>query len=323
MVNVSIVVPIFNVENFIEKCAKSLFEQTYQNIEYIFVDDCSPDNSVNILKKILEEYPIRRKQTKIITHEITKGSSTARNSGLRVATGKYIFYCDSDDWVEKNAIEEMYNTIVKENADILWCDFYFSHLNKDVLSKQNFVEYNERCVKALMTEKIHGSIWNKMYKKSLFVENNITFPDYDMCEDLITNIKLFHFAKKISYLPKSFYHYVIYNCNSMSTINNEKKLNDIINNVNNLIYYFKQKQIKVYDVEFNILKLISKHSLLLSINKNDFRKWKNIYPEANKYIMKFTAKPLHIRLLGFIISNNLWVLTDLWIFLKKTKHYFK
>jgi len=225
--------------------------------------------------------------------------------------------------MEKNTIEEMYKAIIKNNADILWCDFYFSYPNRDVLSKQNIVEDNEKYVKALMTEKIHGSIWSKVYKKSLFVENNITFPDHDMCEDLVTNIKLFHFAKKISYLPKSFYHYVMYNCSSMSATNNDKKLNDVINNVNSIVDFFKQKQINTYDKELNILKLVSKQSLLFSLNKNDFRKWKTIYPEANKYIMKFTAMPLHIRLLGFTISKNLWILTDLWILLKKTKYYFK
>jgi len=322
---ISIIVPVFKVENFIERCARSLFEQTYKNIEYIFVDDCSPDNSINILTNILEEYPHRKKQTQIIKHEVNKGSSTSRNSGLKVVTGEYIYFCDSDDWVEKNAIEEIYIAIKKENADILWCDFYFSYLNKEIIYNQNCKGNNYDYVKNLMTEKVHGALWNKMYKKSVFLENNILFPDnYDMCEDLVTNIKLFHFAEKITYLPKCFYHYCLHNDKSMSTSSsNQKKINDTTTNINKTIAFFKEKNITKYNKEFNILKLISKQILLYTLDKNDFRKWRDIFPESNKYILNFSSLPLHLRLLGFAISKKLWILTDLWIFLKKIKHKFK
>jgi len=323
---ISIIVPVFKVEDFIEKCARSLFEQTYKNIEYIFVDDCSPDNSINILTNILEEYPHRKKQTQIITHEVNKGLPTARNSGLKLATGEYIFHCDSDDWIETNAIEEMYNTIVKENADILWCDYYDSFYDKEILCKQNNIENNHDYVKKIMTRKVQGIVWNKLYKKSIFFENNIWFPDnYNMFEDLITNIKLFHFAKKIVYLPKSFYHYCKYNQNAISLgwDTNKVRNEEVSINLTNVICFLERKNITIYDKEINILKLASKERLLHSLDKTDFRKWRNIFPESNKYIFKYSTKPLHFNLLGFAISKKLWILTDLWIFLKKIKHKLK
>ena len=96
MHKISIIVPIYNVEQYIERCARSLFEQTYDDIEYVFVDDCSPDNSLNILYEVLNDYPHRISNVKIIRHIENKGLTAARNSGLEVATGDYIAHCDSD-----------------------------------------------------------------------------------------------------------------------------------------------------------------------------------------------------------------------------------
>jgi len=320
--HVSIIVPVYNVEKFIEKCARSLFEQTYLDIEYIFVDDCSFDKSINILEAILEEYPNRKEQTRIIRHEENKGLPSARNSGLKLATGEYIFHCDSDDYLDINAIKLLLEDAEKNNADIVWCDFYKTYQNKEIISKQNISEDKEECIKSLMTEKMHGGVWNKMYKKNLFTDYTINFPDgYSMWEDLCTNIKLFHFAKKVSYLPKSFYHYRQNNDNSMSLNLNEKKFNEILYNTDDIVNFFKEKQINKYDEEINILKLASKQTLLFTLKKSNFKKWRAIYPESNEYILKFTSLPLHLRLLGFIITKKLWILADLWIFLKKIKNF--
>ena len=104
---VSIITPIFKVRNFIERCVCSLFEQTLQDVEYIFVDDASPDDSIEILKSCIERYPERKAQVTILTHEQNKGLPAARNTGLAVATGEYVFHCDSDDFVETDMLEEM------------------------------------------------------------------------------------------------------------------------------------------------------------------------------------------------------------------------
>ena len=107
MIKVSILVPIYNVETYIHQCAVSLFEQTYNNIEYIFVDDASPDNSITILKDLIKRYPKREKDVRIITHEKNRGLAVARNTAISNATGDYIFIVDSDDYMEKQTIEWM------------------------------------------------------------------------------------------------------------------------------------------------------------------------------------------------------------------------
>ena len=121
---VSVCVPIYGVEKYIEQCVRSLMEQTMTDgIEFIFVNDCTKDKSMSILNQVLEEYPHRIDQVKIIEHEVNKGLPSARNTALNEAKGEYIVHCDSDDWVEPTMYESMYNKAKISNADIIGCGF--------------------------------------------------------------------------------------------------------------------------------------------------------------------------------------------------------
>ena len=117
---VSIIIPIFKVRNFIERCVCSLFEQTLKDVEYIFVDDASPDDSIDILKSCIDRYQERKNQVTILTHEQNQGLPAARNTGLAVATGEYVFHCDSDDFVEKDMLEVMYKAAKEKHADMVY-----------------------------------------------------------------------------------------------------------------------------------------------------------------------------------------------------------
>ena len=111
---VSVCSPVYGVEKYIERCARSLFDQTMKNdIEFIFVDDCTPDRSIEVLEAILSEYPERRSQVKIVRHSHNKGLTGARNTALKEASGEYIIHCDSDDWVDLEAYKTVLETIKK------------------------------------------------------------------------------------------------------------------------------------------------------------------------------------------------------------------
>ena len=111
---VSVVIPVYNVEKYIERCARSLFEQTLDSIEYIFVDDCSPDNSIAVMENVLAEYPHRKEQIKIIRHEVNQGPYAARRHALQAATGDYVISCDADDWVDYDLYEKMEKDVLAE-----------------------------------------------------------------------------------------------------------------------------------------------------------------------------------------------------------------
>ena len=116
---VSIVIPVYNVELYIEQCAKSLFEQTYQNLEFLFIDDASKDNSIQIVQNLIKDYPNRQSQLKIITHSINQGVGTTKKDGILSANGEFILEIDSDDYIETNTVELLIEKAIIEQADIV------------------------------------------------------------------------------------------------------------------------------------------------------------------------------------------------------------
>ena len=116
---VSILVPIYNVDKYIERCMRSIFEQTYRDIEYIFVDDCATDNSIEILQNVIQEYPDRKEHIRIISHEKNRGLAAARNTSVNNCQTDFLMHVDSDDYLEKNAVELLVNKQKETNADIV------------------------------------------------------------------------------------------------------------------------------------------------------------------------------------------------------------
>ena len=133
MPKVSVIIPIYGVEKYIERCARSLFEQTLDDIEFIFIDDCSPDKSVEILKTILDEYKqiinTRKWAISIEKMPINSGLPAVRKYGVKMANGEYIVHCDSDDWIDSRMLNKMYQKGKEYNADIVVCDYFKSDGN--------------------------------------------------------------------------------------------------------------------------------------------------------------------------------------------------
>jgi len=212
---VSIIVPIYGVEKYIERCARSIFEQIYENLEIIFVNDCTPDNSIEILNNVIEEYPNRKSQTQIINHDQNKGLAGARLTGLKASTGYYIQNIDSDDYLDKNMIDEMVIIAEKENADITICDFMNIYPNQTKHLHVNPSLNPHILLQQVLTGEVHSSVCNKLIKHSLYFDNNI-FPieGLNMREDLSVMFRLLYFAEKIAYISKPFYNYILTNTTS-------------------------------------------------------------------------------------------------------------
>jgi len=319
--NVSIITPIYNVENYIERCARSLFEQTMdEGVEFIFVNDCTPDRSVQVLEEVASEYPNRLKQIRFIHHSQNGGAAKARNSGLAVAQGVYIFYADGDDWAEKDMLKEMYEAAKKNDADIVRCDFFYTYKTVEKIVKQSKGTDSIECVKLLLSEKLHGALWTKLVKRSLYRDYNIGFSDGNW-QDLRTSVQLFYYAKKIIYIPKAYYHYVQYNPNSVSGKRLATRIDEMIIQTDGIIEFLKDNNVYL-DKYIHYLKLACKQNLLFTCKINSFRKWLQIYPESNPYIWSYPSLPLHLRIVGGFTALRLWPLINLWILLKRifSKH---
>jgi glycosyltransferase involved in cell wall biosynthesis len=283
---VSVIVPIYKVENFVERCARSLFEQTLENVEYIFVDDASPDRSMERLRRVMAQYACKDLAIKIITHEQNKGLPSARNSGLTVAAGEYVFHCDSDDWMERDALEKMYRAAQNKQADIVWCDWFLSFRNNERYMQQKGEETPLACVRAMLSGSMKYNVWNKLVKRSLYVEHAIRFPDgFGMGEDM-TMIKLFAFAQKVVYVPTALYHYVQSNTSAFTKNASELHLSQVLHNATDTIEFIHSRYGGELEMEIQFFKLNIKLPFLISKETKSYRRWLELYPEANAYIGK-------------------------------------
>ncbi len=203
---ISIIVPFYNVEKYASKCIKSVINQTYKNIEIILIDDGSPDNC----GKICDEYAKKDKRIKVI-HKKNGGLSDARNTGLKIAKGKYIGFVDSDDYIANDMYEYLYKLIKDNNADISMCSVHEFFENDTIEIKESneeeIVYSKEDAIKELLLDKkIRSHSWNKLYKKELF--SNIEYPFGKKMEDIAVTYKLFLKSNKIVYGNQIKYFYL-------------------------------------------------------------------------------------------------------------------
>ena len=292
---VSIIVPVYNVEKYIEKCAISLLEQSYSNIEYIFIDDASSDNSLNILKSIVEKYPQR--QTTILENRHNLGSSATRNMAIDKATGEYITFCDSDDWVELNAIEEMLTEMIEQDADIVVTPFYTNTFQKEKILHFNVSDIAD--LNNIPLNFLHFSLCNKLIKTSL-IKDNKSVPQIDCWEDLSVISRIYAMSPKVILLNKPFYHYRKYEYHSLTSNSHEQQLNDRLKYAEFLEKWFTEHNLHIKYAQFlNHLKFTAKIKMLRT-SPRQFRRWKCTYPESNNHIMSYTDIPLHYRLAFYI-----------------------
>lgn len=279
---VSVLVPVYNVSKFIEQCLRTLFGQTYDNIQYIFVNDCTPDQSIEIIQKVLNEYPQRKEHVKIINHDKNRGLAAARNTGIENAEGEYILHVDSDDYIELDMVEIMFKKAKEEDADIVVCDFNIKWKKTHKIAHQHFFCKNQYLQDILNTKAMPGVV-NKLIKRSLYLENGIfPFEGINLGEDYVTTPKLISKARHISKVNKPLYHYIQYNEGSYTAIMNQKAIDDLWFVLNELYNYFKSTN------EFSTLKkdllkgqLIKKLDVVCKVNSQKRREIFDSFSEAN------------------------------------------
>ena len=225
MKKISVIVPVYNVEKYLDKCLKSLVNQTLKEIEIIVVNDGTKDNSQKIIDKYVKKYP------KLVKSYIKKngGLSSARNYGLKYAKGKYISFIDSDDWVRKDMFEKMYEKADKEDLDIVVCDSINVYEdNKESYRKSNF-NYSDNSVKNYLLAPPMAC--TRIYKKYIF--DNVMFEEGIFYEDLNLTPGLVNITKKIGFVEEGFYYYLQRSGSIMNQKGFNNKLLDIFKVLNN------------------------------------------------------------------------------------------
>lgn len=302
---VSILVPVYGVEKYIERCARSLFEQSYYNIEYIFVNDCTKDKSIEILTDVLDEYPHRKAQVKIIHHKRNRGLSAARNTAVANMTGDYLWHIDSDDYVAVDAVEELVREIEKTNANVVIFGYKSVYANKTI---SNTIEpYNNinTYIKLLLLNSIAASMWNKFYRTSFYKEIGIMSIDgIGQGEDYAVVPRILYNTSKITWFNKSLYFYNLVNQSSYSnnislaSIKSLKKADDV------LYDFFKLDE--SYKDVVDVLHLRSMLFLIKTSKKDVYAEIINTYNGYNNT----KSLSLSDKIIFFLAKNGLWSICE-------------
>jgi len=258
---VSILVLIYNVGDYIAQCARSIFEQTLENIEIIFLDDAATDDSVRIIEKTLEGYPNRMPQVRILHHSENKGTAISRKDCLDAAQGEFILFIDGDDYIEPKMAESMYHRAMETDADIVSCNFYKnypkSQIVKDLAPHGEGVD-GETLRDDAMNRRIPIFLWCRLIRRSLFLENEILWPVSSMAEDMVITTQASYFAHKLAHVAEPFYHYRINPHSYAHSEEEEKRLQRIES-------YKKNNEVVIEFIRRNGLE--DSHENLLFMNK--------------------------------------------------------
>lgn len=313
----SIIIPVYKAENYIEKCARSLFEQSLDDIEYIFIDDNSPDHSIEVLNSVIKDYPARQQSIKIIKMEKNSGQALVRKCGIFEAKGEFLAHCDSDDWVDKEMYKRLYEKAKTENLDMVWCDYYDSDgLVAIPVSQKCPTEQRsliESCLAGNKTN-ISAYLWNRIYRRELH-DKTFKYPSGDMTEDFAIVVQLIMRCSSIGYIEYPlYYHYANRFSITHSTSPQKvlKKHKDMILNTNLILSEIsKYYNLSEFKYAIDSKKLSCKEILYPLLNNHLYRKlYRSTYSEINERIIFNPMIRWNSKLRSFCITYHLY-----WIYL--------
>lgn len=290
--NISVIIPIYNVEKFVERCILSIINQTYtKEVECIIVNDCTPDSSMKIVERLVADYK-GQIWFKLLNHERNKGIAAVRNTGLNAASGDYIIYIDSDDYCEQDMLEKMYTKAVEEDADVIVADFWDTYPDKEIYVAQQMPSINESYAKLLLQGKIVVAVWNKMVRRRLLIENDLSFIEgIDMGEDVLLTHRLFSLIPKVVHVPEAFVHYVKYNSKSYNGNISKKSLYDTFFWIKYLTDFYTKAGIyaELYE-ELCKIRIKSRLFLMEHSRGKLQREWNSLYSDIGlKDIVKYSS----------------------------------
>ena len=309
MEKVSLLVPVYGVEPFIKRCIESLFEQTYENLEYIFVDDCTLDRSIDVIRQTLVFYPQREKQVKIIRHDKNRGLAAARNTAVKHATGAYLMHVDSDDFLERDAVEQMLVKAIERSADIVICDSYLVYETERRCHFLSIPENKQDYIKNLLYKSVPPSIWGKLFSSAFYKASGVlSVEGLNHGEDYATLPRLIYYARIIVKIDVPLYNYVQYNSAAYTKNITEKSIRSMVWAEEILSDFFHDVAGTVYEKDLEIAKFRTKLALFKMGNRKIYESVNSLYPELNRIAVKY-ASPTD-RLLLFLARHRWYRLLE-------------
>lgn len=306
-IKVSVIVPMYNVAHILDKAVETLFAQTLKGVEYIFIDDCSNDNTLQLLNTRL---PVKEGiVVKVLHHECNRGVAAARNTGLDSASGEYVYYVDADDYIEPYTLEQFYNNAVESGADIVGCEWFLTfEKNERHMKQADITTGNELFVKMA-----HGvmrwNLWLFLVKRSLYETKGFRFIEgMNMGEDMMVMMKLALCTHKVKIIHEPLYHYIQTNSGSLTKNFNAYRY-QVTSNVNAVEEYLKLQGRHDLNDALMQLKLTLKLPLLISDKVEDYETWYHWFSEANGSVKGNKDLPWRTRLIQVAASKRqYWIL---------------
>lgn len=322
---VSVIITIYNREKYIEDCARTLFEQTLDGVEFIYVDDASTDQSILILKNLLVNYPMRQSLTKIICLEKNSGRAVARQTGIDNSTGEYIIHVDSDDWVDRDMLEKLYLKAKETDADIVGCNVTHEYKKYQRVFRQNYSDDMDENIRRLLNGEIFPSLCTSLTRTSLIKDNHIAFPQgLDTGEDLLFNLHLYLHAQKVIGIDDPSYHYR-HTEDSGSFKHTEKSINSVIEVARRIESLLRENG--NYDKFADVIqfrKFSMKCALITDFNNKDNNiAWLNLFPETNNAIWSYKQINWKRRVELWLAAHNQFKLAVLFQKLLRLQHRFR
>lgn len=284
----SVIVPVYGTERYIERCVRSLMEQSIENVEYIFVDDATEDRSIEILEKTVGDYPGRH--VTILHNPANLGLAETRFTGIRAARGEYVYNCDSDDWLDTSMLQQMMDKALETDADIVACNAvaeYGTHTREINYTPDISEETVQNGLLALKVGEAEVALWNKVIRKSLIIRHSILpYPGVNMGEDSALTVRLRYYSRKTVIIHSHLYHYNLSNSNSMTSQPNVETVRqqmELARQIEN--FFINQGRIDDFRPLVNWYKFAAKRDLIYRFKA--YRCWKHFFPEASADIMRF------------------------------------
>lgn len=304
---VSIIIPVYRSKKYIEKCVRSVLDQTYKDLEIIIVDDCGKDGSIDIIKRVMIEYHNMANRVRFIYHDFNKGCAAARRDGMMEATGDYILQVDSDDYIDPSMVEKMVSKASAEDADMVVSNYYYTTPNRRTLVEIKKPVDNIDFASKVLLGYVHAGAWNKLMRSSIIKDNSLyPVPGINMGDDMTILLQALFHMDKISYIDDALYYYNDSNEESLS-----KNVYPMVNDVNLI------KIINTFLLENNIDNAKVKRSFelfrygrlgrnLLYNDLDDVKRNMDVFNVSNaKEVFEHKRLPLHYKLVVFFYLKNL------------------
>ena len=303
---VSVIIPVYKVEPYIARSARALFSQTMQDLEFIFIDDCTPDASIAVMQEVLQEFPERKGQVVVYRMPHNIGQAAVRLQGHALARGEYVIHCDSDDAVDPEAYQLMYEKAVAEDLDIVTCDFRLVNLKKARV--QSNVSEPGREIADILTGKVWGTVWSRMFKRELWTD--MALPEGDMWEDVVFSVIATSRARRIGHMGIPLYTYY----RRITSISFEeglagalKRWESLRKNVKQVLDYLARTGVEVGADETVWFKYRSRDPLIPYVQIPEYyRKWRDTYPEIEPVFLRTKAIPTETKFWFILIHLHLY-----------------